>query len=135
MIRDYKSNRRWFKFRFQWIWTTITIQIRFQDNDRVDDRDFDITLIYFWLKDWPKSIKRSKILIKRSKLSIYIKKSIYFDIFNHFPSNLISFWLKSIDFKIFDLFFWAAGNDLESIRIWTTNLDLKSQLKDNLITI
>ena len=116
-----ESNLRWFGFQAIQIWSLITIWIWFQDDNRVNDRDFDLILIsfqiksidfdlfYFQLKDWPSLTKRSKILIKRSKLFIYIKKVNLFWLFDHFLSNSISFRLKSIDFKLFNLL-WSCWN-------------------------
>ena len=49
------------------------------------------------------SIKWST-LVKDWKCQFISKKLMYFDFFDHFQYNLISFRLKSIDFELFNLF-------------------------------
>ena len=67
------------------------IQIGFQQQFRVDIRDFDINLVNLISI----SKKITKLLIKKSKMMIYIKKVKLFQLFqsisNNFDLNLISF--------------------------------------------
>ena len=59
------------------------------------------------------SIKRLKYSIKRSKRSIYIKKSIYFILFHHYWSLSISFRSVLINSNCFDIF-WTDNNQFRS---------------------
>ena len=103
--------------------SSITIWILFQVNDWVNNHNFNVILISFWLKsidfdiilikkDQPKSIKRlkesikrSKSSIKRSKLSIYIIKVNLFWLFQSFLIYLDLFLIKVDQFWTFQYLF------------------------------
>ena len=128
-------NHRQFELGFQWIRMTITIQIRFQVDNQVDDHNFDLFLINFWLKSiifnpfwlkyWNKLIKRLKESIKRLKKSIKrLKKSI-------FIKKVDKIWLFRYKSIIFDLF------SIKVDRIWSFwyNLDMFQSISSGQVKI
>ena len=129
-------NHRQFELGFQWIRMTITIQIRFQVDNQVDDHNFDLFLINFWLKSiifnpfwlkyWNKLIKRLKESIKRLKKSIKrLKKSIFIkkvdkiwlfrynlDMFQSISSGQVNIWLQIWILKVIKSCWKLIGHDI-----------------------
>ena len=58
----------------------------------------------YQLKYQKYQLKYQKYQLKDQNCQFTLKKLIYFDFFDHFWYNLISFQLNSIDFELFNLF-------------------------------
>ena len=92
-------------------------------------------LIYFQLKSPNFLLKRLKNWLNDQKYWLKDKNCWFLlkgNLFEYFRSFSIHFWLKSIDFELFDLFLAAGINFVTTIWIWTTNLDWKSGFHDDL---
>ena len=55
-----------------------------------------------WFKDQKYQLKDQNDQLRDQNCQYILKKLIYFDIFNHFQSILISYPLKAIDFELLD---------------------------------